>query len=43
MAITKETVIDKIEIVGDYNTFKLESDSNQRRWCRISRSFHRLL
>jgi hypothetical protein len=40
MAITKETIEDKIEIVGDYKIYTgKDSDSHQRRWRRAFKVF----
>jgi hypothetical protein len=40
MAITKETQIDKIEVVGDYKACSSKNSySNQRRWKRIIKKF----
>jgi hypothetical protein len=40
MAITKELIEDKIEIVGDYKSIQVRnSDSHQRRWRRAIKVF----
>jgi hypothetical protein len=40
MAITKEIIEDKIEVVGDYKSYTSKNSySHQRRWCRAIKVF----